>query len=511
MALKSSNKVDTNVYEIEVTVAPEEFTQACKDAYLKRRKSIQLPGFRKGKATQGMIEKLYGEGFFYEDALEIVYPAVVTAAIEEAGLRTVDSPAELDVKTISKSEGVDMTMKVTVYPEVKLGQYKGLEAVQLPTEADDEDVANELTNMLDRNSRLVTVEDRAAEMGDTAEIDFEGFVDGVAFDGGKGENYPLELGSGSFIPGFEEQVAGHKTEEAFDVNVTFPEEYQAENLAGKDAVFKVKIHEIKTKEVPALDDEFAKDVSEFDTLAEFKDDLKQKIIDRNMAQSEAKFRQALLGQLCDQIDIELPEAMVNAQIDSLMNNYAARLEQQGISLEMYLQYMQMDMDKLRSDLKEPAEMQIKQQLALDAVVAAEGITVSDEDMDEEIKKAAANLNVPYERVIEGLDKNGLKVDLARDRAMAAVAAEAKPHLITADEESGEIKVTEVTKDEPAEEKAEEKPKKTTRKKKTEETADGEEKKPAAKKTRAKKTTEEGEEAPKKTTRKKKAEEPKGEE
>ena len=252
MALKSSNKVDTNVYEIEVTVAPEEFTQACKDAYLKRRKSIQLPGFRKGKATQGMIEKLYGEGFFYEDALEIVYPAVVTAAIEEAGLRTVDSPSELDVKTISKSEGVDMTMKVTVYPEVKLGQYKGLEAVQLPTEADDEDVANELTNMLDRNSRLVTVEDRVAEMGDTAEIDFEGFVDGVAFDGGKGENYPLELGSGSFIPGFEEQVAGHKTEEAFDVNVTFPEEYQAENLAGKDAVFKVKIHEIKTKEVVSV-------------------------------------------------------------------------------------------------------------------------------------------------------------------------------------------------------------------------------------------------------------------
>ena len=185
MALKSSNKVDTNVYEIEVTVAPEEFTQACKDAYLKRRKSIQLPGFRKGKATQGMIEKLYGEGFFYEDALEIVYPAVVTAAIEEAGLRTVDSPAELDVKTISKSEGVDMTMKVTVYPEVKLGQYKGLEAVQLPTEADDEDVANELTNMLDRNSRLVTVEDRAAEMGDTAEIDFEGFVDGVALTAAK--------------------------------------------------------------------------------------------------------------------------------------------------------------------------------------------------------------------------------------------------------------------------------------------------------------------------------------
>ena len=323
MALKSSNKVDTNVYEIEVTVAPEEFTQACKDAYLKRRKSIQLPGFRKGKATQGMIEKLYGEGFFYEDALEIVYPAVVTAAIEEAGLRTVDSPAELDVKTISKSEGVDMTMKVTVYPEVKLGQYKGLEAVQLPTEADDEDVANELTNMLDRNSRLVTVEDRAAEMGDTAEIDFEGFVDGVAFDGGKGENYPLELGSGSFIPGFEEQVAGHKTEEAFDVNVTFPEEYQAENLAGKDAVFKVKIHEIKTKEVPALDDEFAKDVSEFDTLDELKADLKKQLSEKKAEDARRDLENQLLEQAIDGMETEIPEVMFTKRADEMINDYGS--------------------------------------------------------------------------------------------------------------------------------------------------------------------------------------------
>ena len=248
MALKSSNKVDTNVYEIEVTVDSETFTNACKSAYMKQRKSIQLPGFRKGKATQGMVEKVYGEGAFFEEALEIVYPQAVSEAIEEAGINAVDSPYDLEVPVMSKSEGVEMKMKVTSYPEVKLGEYKGLEAKMLETEATDEDVENELKNMQDRNSRLITVDDRDAQMGDTAEIDFEGFTDGVAFDGGKGENYPLELGSNSFIPGFEEQVAGHKVGKEFDVNVTFPEEYAAE-LAGKDAVFKVKINEIDRKSV----------------------------------------------------------------------------------------------------------------------------------------------------------------------------------------------------------------------------------------------------------------------
>ena len=327
----------------------------------------------------------------------------------------------------------------------------------------------------------------------------------------------------TFIPGFEEQLVDMKAGDEKTIDLTFPEDYHAKDLAGQPVKFAVKCVEVKEKKVPEIDDEFAKDVSEFDTLAEFKDDLKQKIIDRNMAQSEARFRQALLGQLCDQVDIEIPEAMVNAQVDRLVESYASRLEQQGISLEMYMQYMAMTADKLRDDLKEPAVTQIKQQLALDAVVAAEGITISDEEVDEEVKKAAANLNVPYEQVIEGLDKEPLKVDLARDKAMALVAAEGKPHLVAA-EDDGDIKVTEVTKDDVQEESkeeangeeapAEEKPKKrTTRTKKTEEAAGEEaEKKPAARKPRAKKTTEEGEEAPKKTTtRKKKAEEPKGEE
>lgn len=476
MALKSSNKVDTNVYEIEVTVAPEEFTQACKDAYLKRRKSIQLPGFRKGKATQGMIEKLYGEGFFYEDALEIVYPAVVTAAIEEAGLRTVDSPSELDVKTISKSEGVDMTMKVTVYPEVKLGQYKGLEAVQLPTEADDEDVANELTNMLDRNSRLVTVEDRAAEMGDTAEIDFEGFVDGVAFDGGKGENYPLELGSGSFIPGFEEQVAGHKTEEAFDVNVTFPEEYQAENLAGKDAVFKVKIHEIKTKEVPALDDEFAKDVSEFDTLDELKADLKKQLSEKKAEEARRDLENQLLEQAIDGMEAEIPEVMFTKRADEMINDYTYRLQAQGIDLQTYLQYMGQDMDAFRATFKDGAEKQVKASLVLEAIVAAEKLEATEDEINAEIDKLAQQYGMEAEQIKKAVPADQIAADVTTKKALDLIVDSAKL----------------------VEKKAEKKAaKKSTAKKSTAKKADDEkaEKKPAAKKTAAKKP------AAKKTTKK----------
>lgn len=467
MALKSSNKVDTNVYEIEVTVAPEEFTQACKDAYLKRRKSIQLPGFRKGKATQGMIEKLYGEGFFYEDALEIVYPAVVTAAIEEAGLRTVDSPSELDVKTISKSEGVDMTMKVTVYPEVKLGQYKGLEAVQLPTEADDEDVANELTNMLDRNSRLVTVEDRAAEMGDTAEIDFEGFVDGVAFDGGKGENYPLELGSGSFIPGFEEQVAGHKTEEAFDVNVTFPEEYQAENLAGKDAVFKVKIHEIKTKEVPALDDEFAKDVSEFDTLDELKADLKKQLSEKKAEEARRDLENQLLEQAIDGMEAEIPEVMFTKRADEMINDYTYRLQAQGIDLQTYLQYMGQDMDAFRATFKDGAEKQVKASLVLEAIVAAEKLEATEDEINAEIDKLAQQYGMEAEQIKKAVPADQIAADVTTKKALDLIVDSAKL----------------------VEKKAEKKAaKKSTAKKSTAKKADDKkaEKKPAAKKTAAKK-------------------------
>lgn len=423
MALKSSNKVDTNTYEIEVTVAPEVFADACKSAYMKQRKSIQLPGFRKGKATQGMIEKVYGEGAFYEEALEIVYPKAVSEAIEEAGLRTVDQPFDLDVPVMSKAEGVEMKMKVTVYPEVKLGDYKGLTATMLPTEATDEDVDAELENMRDRNSRLVSVEDREAQMGDTVEIDFEGFVDGVAFDGGKGENYPLELGSGSFIPGFEEQVAGHKIDEEFDVNVTFPEEYAAE-LAGKDAVFKCKIHEIKTKEMPELDDEFVKDVSEFDTLDELKADIKKGLSEKKEADAKADFENQLIEQVVENMECEIPECMFESRTNEMVQDYSYRLQMQGIDLNTYLSYMGQDMDTFKKTFREGAENQVKASIALEAIVAAEKIEVTDEEIDAEVAKLAEQYKMEADQIKSAVPADQLASDIKTRKALDLVVESA---------------------------------------------------------------------------------------
>ena len=423
MALKSSNKVDTNTYEIEVTVAPEVFADACKSAYMKQRKSIQLPGSRKGKATQGMIEKVYGEGAFYEEALEIVYPKAVSEAIEEAGLRTVDQPFDLDVPVMSKAEGVEMKMKVTVYPEVKLGDYKGLKATMLPTEASDEDVDTELENMRDRNSRLVSVDDREAQMGDTAEIDFEGFVDGVAFDGGKGENYPLELGSGSFIPGFEEQVAGHKIDEEFDVNVTFPEEYAAE-LAGKDAVFKCKIHEIKTKEMPELDDEFVKDVSEFDTLDELKADIKKSLSEKKEADAKADFENQLIEQVVENMECEIPECMFESRTNEMVQDYSYRLQMQGIDLNTYLSYMGQDMDTFKKTFREGAENQVKASIALEAIVAAENIEVTDEEIDAEVAKLADQYKMEADQIKAAVPADQLASDIKTRKALDLVVESA---------------------------------------------------------------------------------------
>lgn len=423
MALKSSNKVDTNTYEIEVTVAPEVFADACKSAYMKQRKSIQIPGFRKGKATQGMIEKVYGEGAFYEEALEIVYPKAVSEAIEEAGLRTVDQPFDLDVPVMSKAEGVEMKMKVTVYPEVKLGDYKGLTATMLPTEATDEDVDAELENMRDRNSRLVSVDDREAQMGDTAEIDFEGFVDGVAFDGGKGENYPLELGSGSFIPGFEEQVAGHKIDEEFDVNVTFPEEYAAE-LAGKDAVFKCKIHEIKTKEMPELDDEFVKDVSEFDTLDELKADIKKGLSEKKEADAKADFENQLIEQVVENMECEIPECMFESRTNEMVQDYSYRLQMQGIDLNTYLSYMGQDMDAFKKTFREGAENQVKASVALEAIVAAEKIEVTDEEIDAEVAKLAEQYKMEADQIKSAVPADQLASDIKTRKALDLVVESA---------------------------------------------------------------------------------------
>ncbi len=416
MALKSSNKVDTNTYEIEVTVESEVFADACKKAYLKDRKNIQLPGFRKGKATQGMIEKMYGEGVFFEDALDIVYPEAVSSAIDEAGLKVVDAPFDLEIPVMSKAEGVEMKMKVTTYPEVKLGDYKALKATKLPTEATDEDIENELKQMQERNSRLIDVTDRAAEMGDTATIDFEGFVDGVAFEGGKGENYPLELGSGSFIPGFEEQVAGHSVDEEFDVNVTFPEEYAAE-LAGKDAVFKCKVHEIKAKELPELDDEFAKDVSEFDTLDEVKEDLKKQISEKKESEAKADLENQLLEQVVENMEVEIPECMFAKRTDEMIQEYSYRLQMQGIDLNTYLQYMGQDMESFKASFKDGAEKQVKVSIALAAIIEAENIEASEEEVDAEVAKIAEQYGMEAEQIKKAIPAEQISEDIKRNKAV----------------------------------------------------------------------------------------------
>jgi trigger factor len=424
MALKSSNKVETNVYEIEVTVDAATFTEACKSAFMKQRKSIQIPGFRKGKATQGMVEKVYGEGAFYEEALEIVYPAAVQSAIDEAGLKVVAQPELTDVPVMSKAEGVEMKLKVTTYPEVKLGEYKGLEGKMLDTEATDEDVAEELKNMQDRNSRLVTIEDRAAEMGDTAEIDFEGFVDGVAFDGGKGENYPLELGSNSFIPGFEEQVAGHKAEEEFDVNVTFPEEYAAE-LAGKDAVFKCKIHEIKAKELPELDDEFAKDVSEFDTIDELKEDLKKQIAERKETNAKSDFENQLLEQVVDNMEAEIPDVMYAQKCDEMMQDYAYRLQMQGIDLNTYLGYLGQTMEQFKAQFMDGAKQQVKVELALTAIIEAEKLEASEEEIDAEVAKLAEQYGMEADQIKAAVPQDQIAKDVNTKKAVDLIVDSAK--------------------------------------------------------------------------------------
>lgn len=416
MALKSSNKVETNVYELEITVDAETFTEACKKAYMKQRKSIQIPGFRKGKATQGMIEKVYGEGAFYEEALEIVYPEAVGSAFDEAGLKVIDQPTDVEFPVMNKQDGVVIKMKVTTYPEVKLGEYKSLKGKMLDTEATDEDVENELKSMQDRNSRLVTVEDRESQMGDTCDIDFEGFVDGVAFEGGKGENYPLELGSNSFIPGFEEQVAGHKTGDEFDVNVTFPEQYEA-SLAGKDAVFKCKINEIKTKELPELDDEFAKDVSEFDTLDELKADLKKQISERKEANAKTDYENQLIEKVVENMEVEIPECMNKQKCDEMIQDYSYRLQMQGLDLNTYLQYLGQTMEQFREQFMDGAKQQVKVKLALDAIVKAENIEATEEEIAEEIAKLAEQYNMEADKIKAAVPQEQLTDDIVTRKAV----------------------------------------------------------------------------------------------
>lgn len=422
--LKSANKTETNIYTLEVSVSGEDFNKAILQAYNKQKNKIQLPGFRKGKAPLKMIEKFYGEGVFYEDALDIVYPGVVGDAIKEVGIEPVAAPHDLDVTKIGK-DGVEMTMKVTVKPEISIDNYKGIEADKGDASVCADDVKKELASMQERNARVVTVDDRKAKKNDIAVIDFEGFVDGVAFDGGKGENYELTLGSGQFIPGFEEQIIGHKTGDEFDVNVTFPTEYTPE-LAGKEAVFKVVLHEIKMKELPTLDDDFAKDVDdEVDTLAELKKKIKAELSDKKKEDVEKDFESAVLEKVVDLVEGEIPEVMYDNKLEDDVKDYENRLAQQGIPLDTYLQYMGMDRDKFKESMRDNAVKQVKLQLAVEKIAELEKIEATDEEAEAQLKEMADMYQLDVEQVKKWVNIEDVKKDVVGKKTVDFLVANAK--------------------------------------------------------------------------------------
>ena len=398
-------------------------------AYLKARKQIMIPGFRKGKAPRKMIEAMYGAHVFYEDGLEEIFPEVYDFAVaKQEGLKAIGRPSLTDMQ-IGEDGGVTLTLTTEVYPEVTLGQYKGLEVEKAEATVTDEQVQAELDRMAQNVASTETVE-RAAEMGDTANIDFEGFDNGVPFEGGKGENYPLTIGSGSFIPGFEEQLIGKNKDEEVEVNVTFPEDYHAEDLKGKAALFKVTIKEIKEKEIPELDDEFASEVSEFDTLDEYKADIKAKLTEKKEKDAKNAKEEAVIDAIIADAAMEIPEAMLETQQRQIVQDFAQRLQMQGLSLEQYFQFTGLDAEKMLEQVKPQAERKIKSRLVLEAIVAAENIQASDEDYEEELKRMGEVYNMEVDKVKEMLGDNEkaigqIKEDLAITKAVEFLIKEAK--------------------------------------------------------------------------------------
>ena len=472
MSLVSANKTETNTYSVEIAIAAEDFRAAIQKAYLNQRKSIQIPGFRKGKAPLMMIEKLYGQEVFFEDALDIVFPDAVQAAYEEAGIVPVDSPKDFDVKTMSKEDGVVMTFNVTVKPEITLKAYKGLTAEKAESKVTKEEIDHEIEHMLDRGSRIISVEDRAVQKDDITVIDFEGFVDGVAFDGGKAEKYELTIGSGSFIPGFEDQIIGHSIGDEFDVNVTFPSEYAPE-LASKDAVFKIKLHEIKVKELPELDDEFAKDMGDYETVDELKKGVEEDILKRKQESAQNAFEDAVIETLTENVEGEIPECMFDNKAKENVDSFAQRIGQQGIDLDTYLMYMGMDKAMFESQMRERAVSDVKLELAIEKIVELEDVKASDEAVAEEYSKMAEMYSLEVEKIKELISEATVAAEIKRQNAIKLVIDSAKAK-------------------KPAAKKA---TKKATEKKEEESAADEEKpaKKPAAKKT-TKKAAEKKEEA-----------------
>ncbi|MBE7030772.1 MAG: trigger factor, partial [Ruminococcaceae bacterium] len=419
--MKLVKKEDTakNVVKLTIEIDKETFAEGINQAYRKNVKKINIPGFRKGKAPRGIIEQFYGEGVFYEDAVNFVCPDAYEAAVKEAGIEPVDRP-EIDIESIGHGEPLVITALVTVKPEVELGEYKGVSAEKVEYKTTDEDVQKEIDAVREKNSRMITVEDRAVKMGDITVIDFEGFVDGVAFAGGKGENHTLEIGSGQFIPGFEDALVGAEIGKETDVNVTFPEEYHAEELKGKPAVFKVTVKEIKEKELPELNDDFAKDVSDFDTLEEYKNDIKAKLDASNENRTKGEFEGKVLEAVCENCTVEIPECMIDSQIDSIMRDFDYRLSSQGLNLERYLQITGSTPAAFREQFKDQAAAQVKTNLVLEAIAAKEDFAVTDEDVEKEMARMAEMYGMELDKIkelIHDAEKESMKQDLKMRKAV----------------------------------------------------------------------------------------------
>lgn len=440
MSLKSAEKTEKNVTVLEIEVDAETFEKAVDDVFKKNAEKINVPGFRKGKAPRKIIERMYGEGVFYEDAIEATYPQAYEAAVKEAGISPVDHP-KIDVVSVGK-EGYVIKATVTTKPEVKVKNYKGIKVEKTIVEVTDEDINSEIDRIRQRNARLAAVEGRSAQKDDTAVIDFEGFVDGLPFEGGKGENHNLKLGSGQFIPGFEDQLIGKNVGDEVDVNVTFPEEYHEKSLSGKPAVFKVKINELKYTELPEADDDFAKDVSEFNTLAEYKDSIKTKITEAKEHEAENEVEDKLISEVIANMEAEIPEVMFERQLENIASDYDAKMRQQGLDLESYLKYSGSDMESFKKMFREQAERQVKIRLALEEIAKQEKIPVSDEEINEEYQKIADSYQMDAKKVKDYIPQEELVKDIVVGKAIELIKSSAEITEVKAEAKAAEADNTE---------------------------------------------------------------------
>ncbi len=422
MSVKTEPMEEKNMVRLTIEVPAEEFENAMQESYQKQKKDFSLPGFRKGKVPRNLIEQMYGPGIFYEDAANMLIPTAYNEAAKECGEDIMSRPA-VDVVQIEKGKPFIFTAEVAVRPEVTLAPYKGVEVTEIDATPTEEEVMTEIRHEQDNNARIVAVEGRAIENGDTAVIDFEGFMDGEPFEGGKGENHSLEIGSGSFIPGFEEQLIGKNAGDEFEINVTFPEDYHAPDLAGQDAVFQVKVHEIKTKEVPELDDEFAQDVSEFDTLEEYKESVREKLGEKKKFDARAEQAEEALGKIAEASEMDIPEPIIDSQCESTINQFAQQLSSQGLSFDQYLQYSGETLEDMKEQLRPEAEAQLRKDIVLEAIVKAEQIEITDEDFDKELDRLAEMYQAEKEQLRGYLDEESekeMRRELADRKAMEMI-------------------------------------------------------------------------------------------